>query len=166
MSTSVDRDLKTLVRRGEVLKLSGGLYYRPQKNVFGVTPPEDREMVRAFLKTDDFLLSSNNHYNQLGLGLTQVYNDYKVYNHKRSGTFILGGKRFAFRQVPSYPQKISKEYLLIDLLNNLNGLPDRTDLVLHNLPFRLHGFDRRMVEDFLSRYGRPRARAVLRRAYA
>ena len=82
-STAVDRDLKTLVTAGQVQKLAGGLYYRPRTNPFGVTPPEDREVARAFLKTDDFLLTSYNYFNQLGLGLTQVYNDYMVYNHKR-----------------------------------------------------------------------------------
>ena len=83
-STAVDRDLKTLVAAREVKKLAGGLYYRPRKNRFGETPPDPQDLVRAFLKTDDFLLTSYNHYNQLGLGLTQVYNAYMVYNHKRS----------------------------------------------------------------------------------
>ena len=116
-STAVDRELKALVAGGEVQKLAGGLYYRPLKNPFGITPPDDRELVRAFLKTGDFLLTSYNHFNQLGLGLTQVYNDYRVYNHKRSGDFSLGGKRFRFRMVPAYPHELSKEFLLVDLLN-------------------------------------------------
>ena len=72
-STAVDRDLKTLGTTGQVQKLAGGLYYRPRTNPFGVTPPEDREIARAFLKTDDFLLTSYNYFNQLGLGLTQFW---------------------------------------------------------------------------------------------
>jgi hypothetical protein len=165
-STSVDRDLKTLVTGVEVQKLAGGLYYRPLKNPFGLTPPDDRELVRAFLKTDDFLLTSYNHFNQLGLGLTQVYNNYRVYNHKRSGNFSLGGKRFDFRMVPSYPHELSKEFLLVDMLNNLKHLPDNTGLVLRNLKSRLSEFNRETVNDTLARYGRPAARAALREAYA
>jgi hypothetical protein len=106
-STAVDRDLATLVATGVVRKVASGLYCRPRENPFGPTPPDDREIVRAFLKTDDFLLASYNHYNQLGLGLTQVYNTYVVYNHKRSGAFQLGGKRFRFRQVPAYPRRLT-----------------------------------------------------------
>ena len=165
-STSVDRDLKKLVAAREVKKLAGGLYYRPRKNRFGDTPPDAKDLVRAFLKTDDFLLTSYNHYNQLGLGLTQVYNAYMVYNHKRSGDFSLGGKHFKFRMVPAYPKTLNKEYLLVDLLNNLKKLPDNTDLVLRNLKSRLDEFDRESVQKQLKRYGRSAARNALQEAYA
>ena len=133
-SAAVDRDLHTLVKNGQVQKLAGGLYYRPGKNAFGVTPPEERELVRAFLKTDDFLLTSYNYFNQFGLGLTQVYSAALVYNHKRAGEYLLGRKRFKFRLVPAYPDRLSREFLLVDLLNNLNRLPDNTTGVL-NLKF-------------------------------
>jgi hypothetical protein len=165
-STAVDRDLKTLVARGDVQKLAGGLYYRPGKNPFGVTPPDDRGLVRAFLKTDDFLLTSYNHFNQLGLGLTQVYNHYVVYNHKRSGDFTLGGKRFMFRMLPAYPHELSKEFLLVDLLNNLKRLPDNTDLVRRNLKSRLGEFNPEAVRECLAQYGRPASRTALEEAYA
>lgn len=165
-STAVDRDLGSLVACGDVKKLAGGLYYRPRKNRFGDTPPDDRDLVRAFLKTTDFLLTSRNHYNQLGLGLTQVYNTYLVYNHKRSGNFSLGGKNFEFRVVPAYPEKLSKEYLLVDMLNNLKSLPDDTDLVLRNLKSCLNQFDRAGVSKHQERYGRPVARRALQEARA
>jgi len=92
LSTAVDRELKTLVAANEVGKLSGGLYCRPKPSQWGALPPDDRELVRAFLKTNDFRLTSFNDFNVLGLGLTQVYTVYVVYNHKRAGTFTLGGK--------------------------------------------------------------------------
>jgi hypothetical protein len=164
-STALDRDLKTLVARKEVLKVAGGLYYRPRKNSFGFKPPNDRDLVRTFLKTNDFLLTSYNYFNQLGLGLTQVYNNYVVYNHKRSGNFSLGGKRFKFRVVPAYPPRMSKEFLLVDLLNNLKDLPDNTELVLRNLNARLSEFDQKRVLKYVHRYGRHSARAVVQKAY-
>ncbi len=165
-STAVDRDLKALVDSGAARKLGYGLYYRPRKNPFGDTPPDERDMVRAFLKTGDFLLTSDNHFTQLGLGLTQLYNHHVVYNHKRSGDFLLGGQRFKFRLVPAYPKKLSKEYLLVDLLNNLRRLPDDSALVLRNLKYRRDEFDRGLVNENLGRYGRPSAREGLREAYA
>jgi len=85
-STAVDRDLKTLVDGGEAEKLAWGLYCLPRKKLGGVLPPDDRELVRAFLKTDDFRLASG-----------------RVYNRKRAGDFMLGGRRFQFRVVRSYP---------------------------------------------------------------
>lgn len=165
-STAVDRDLKTLVENGEVRKLAGGLYCRPRQSRFGALPPEDRELVRAFLKTDDFLLSSYNNFTDLGLGLTQVYNTYVVYNHRRAGDFQLGRKQFKFRLVPAYPAALTKEYLLVDLLNNLRNLSDDVAAVLRNLKSALNEFDREKVFECLKRYGSPAAKRLLREAYA
>ena len=165
-SSAVDRDLKALVASGEVRRLAGGLYCRPQQSRFGNLPPDDRELVRAFLKSDDFRLTSYNDFNALGLGLTQVYNAYVVYNHKRAGDFQLGGKEFKFRLVPAYPAEASKEYLLVDMLNNLRNLPDDVGAVLRNLKSSLSEFDRDKVLDCLERYGNPAARRALREAYA
>src|SRR5262245_41023301 len=66
-TTAVDRDLKTLVQEGEVRKVASGLYCRLRANVFGFAPPDDAELVRAFLKSEDFLLTSYNYFTQLGL---------------------------------------------------------------------------------------------------
>lgn len=165
-STAVDRDLKILVATGDVRKLGYGLYYRPKKNVLGDTPPEDRELVRAFLKTDDFLLTSYNHFTNLGLGLTQVHNTALVYNHKRSGEFRLGGKRFQFRIVPAYPKTLSKEYLLVDLMNHLRELPDDISAVRRNLKYEIKEYDQARVSECLRLYGRPAARRALSEVYA
>jgi hypothetical protein len=163
LTTAVDRDLKTLVRSGEVRKLGYGLYYRPKKNPFGDAPPEDRELVRAFLKTDDFLIASCNNFVDLGLESTQVRGRRLVYNHKRSGDITVGGRRFSFRLVPAYPKKPSKEYLLVDLLNRLAGSSDDAGRALANLPSRLSEFDRDKLSENLERFGRPAARRILRR---
>lgn len=166
LTTAVDRDLKTLVESGEVRKLGYGLYCRPKKNVIGDTPPDDRELVRAFLKTEDFLLTSYNHFTNLGLGLTQVYNTALVYNHKRSGEFRLGGKRFQFRLVPAYPKTLSKEYLLVDLMNHLRELPDDISAVRRNLKYEIKEYDLARVSECLRLYGRPAARRALSETYA
>ena len=166
LTTAVDRDLKTLVAAGEVRKPARGLYCRPLRTDWGPAPPDDRELVRAFLKSDDFLLTSFDHYANLGLGLTQVYDVYFVYNHKRFGDFRLGGKRFRFRRVPAYPASLSKEYLLVDMLNNLAALPEDSSAVLANLKGRLADFDRAKVFICLGLYGNCAARRSLSEAYA
>jgi len=163
LTTAVDRDLKTLVASGEVRKLGYGLYYRPRKNPSGDTPPDERELVRAFLKTDDFLLTSYNNFVNLGLGLKQIYSHRLVYNHKRSGNLTVGGRRLTFRLVPAYPKKLSKEYLLVDLLNQLMELPDDVGRVLKRLRSHLSEFDEDKLRKNLKLYGRPAARDILKR---
>jgi hypothetical protein len=66
----------------------------------------------------------------LGVGTTQLYNKRVVYNHKRHGLFDLGGKEFDFRLKHKFPKELSEEFLLVDLLNNLNELAeDREDVL-------------------------------------
>jgi len=166
LSTALDRDLKALVGSGEVRRLGFGLYCRPKKNALGAEPPDNQELVRAFLKTDDFLLTSYNHFTDLGLGLTQVHNAYIVYNHKRAGQFRLGGKRFKFRLVPAYPKTLSREYLLVDLLNHLRKLPDDVAAVRRGLRTHLAEFDGAKVSECLRLYGSPAARRELTQPHA
>jgi hypothetical protein len=73
-SKSVDRHARELVDQGVLQKLQNGLYYYPKHSAFGQVPADERELVRRFLKEDDFLLTSPNAYNTLGLGTTQLYN--------------------------------------------------------------------------------------------
>ena len=60
----------------------------------------------------------------------QLYNKRVVYNHKRHGKFTLGGKDFDFRLKHKFPPKLSKEFLFVDLLNNLNDLAEDRQEVL------------------------------------
>ena len=85
--------------------------------------------------------------------------------HKRSGEFRLGGRRFQFRRVPAYPKKLSKEYLLVDLMNHLRELPDDISAVRRNLKYQINEFDRSKVSEYVRRYGRPAARRALSEAY-
>lgn len=129
-SKAVDRHLKQLIKDGTLQKMSQGLYCYPAQASFGEVPPEDEDLVRAFLKSNDFLLSSPNFYNSLGVRTTQLYNKRVVYNHKRHGKFMLGGKVFEFRLKHKFPAKLTKEFLLVDLLNNMNELAeDRQDVL-------------------------------------
>jgi uncharacterized protein DUF6088 len=129
-SNAVDRHLKQLVEEGTLTKLAGGLYGYPKQTVFGKAPAEDHKLVEAFLKDDRFLLASPNAYNSLGVGTTQLYDKTVVYNHKRHGDFQLGGRKFTFRAKPSFPKSLSMEFLLVDLVNNVDQLAESKQEVL------------------------------------
>ncbi len=111
-SKAVDRHIKQLVSDGVLTKLSGGLYYCPKKTAFGNSPAEDKILVEAFLKDDHFLLTSPNAYNVLRVGTTQLYSESVVYNHKRHGRFVLGGRTFDFRVKPRFPKRQPKSFCL------------------------------------------------------
>lgn len=123
-SKSVDRDLQKLVDEGVLEKLSQGMYYVPAKSVFGNTPPKDEVIVKRFLNNDKFLITSPNLYNTLGVGTTQLYNFKKVYNRKRHGYYQFGNQKFFFLVKPDFPDELSPEFLLVDLMNDLEDLAE------------------------------------------
>lgn len=160
-STAVDRHLNQLVEDGTFQKLSHGLYYYPKETVFGPTPPDEAILVRSFLKDDDFLITSPNAYNSLGVGTTQLYNKRVVYNHKRHGEFELGGRRFFFHAKPKFPKKVSQEFLLVDLVNNLDTLAEDKTQVLHQVLDKARTMELKKIKRTVSEYGNVRTKKLL-----
>lgn len=160
-STSVDRHLEELVKEGTLQKLAQGLYSYPETTVFGQTPPDEEVLVRSFLKDNRFLVTSLNAYNALGVGTTQLYNQKLVYNHKRHGDFNLGGKTFSFRVKPHFPSKATPEFLLIDLLNNLDLLAEDQNEVLPKVRAKAKTMDARKLKKSLNEFGNAKTKKLL-----
>jgi hypothetical protein len=160
-STSVDRHLVELVKEGTLKKLSQGLYYFPNLTVFGETPPEEEVLVSSFLKDKRFLVTSLNTYNTLGVGTTQLYNQKTVYNHKRHGNFNLGGKTFSFRVKPHFPNKVTQEFLLVDLLNNLDQLAEDSKEIVSKVQSKVKTMDTKKLKKTLNEYGSVKTKKIL-----
>ena len=161
-STAIDRHLAQLTKDGTLIKLNQGLYYAPKQSKFGVVPPDDRQVVERFLKDEDFLLVSPNSFNSLGLGLTQLYNTTWVYNHKRKGEFQLNGKTFEFKLKSSFPKKISREYLLVDLLNNLDNLAQDQTQAIDKLQNNIRNFNADDLMKATQQYGTGKTKRTLK----
>jgi hypothetical protein len=157
-SKAVDRHVRQLVEEGTLRKLAGGLYMRPKETAFGQAPAEDEKLVASFLKDRRFLLASPNIYNALGVGTTQLYDKTVVYNHKRHGHFLLGGRTFDFRVKPSFPRKLSKEFLLVDLVNNLDRLAESREELLARVRERAASVDRPRLGRAARDYGNVRTK--------
>ena len=151
-SASVDRHLKSLVDEGDLKKLRYGLYYCPKRLAFGEVPASEHELVQAFLKTDHFVVMSPNLYNQLGVGTTQLYDKRVVYNRKRHGRFDLDGRVYQFERRMNVPRKLSKEFLLVDLVNEVDQLAEDRDAVLARVPANARQMDSRKLSRAVSLY--------------
>lgn len=160
-SRSVDRHLSELTKTGVLKKVSPGLYHVPKSTVFGSAPASEMDLVRGFLKDDRFLILSPNAYNGLGLGTTQLHNKRVVYNHKRHGDFTLGGRQFTFQVKPHFPKKLSPEFLLVDMIGNLNQLIDDQPDMLARITAKVAKMDQRKLSLALSKYGNTRAKRIL-----
>jgi hypothetical protein len=161
-STAIDRQLAQLTKEGKLMKLSQGLYYAPKQSKFGLVPPDDVNVVERFLKDEDFLLVSPNAFNSLGLGLTQLYNTVWVYNHKRKGEFQLNGKTIEFKLKSSFPKKISREFLLVDLLNNLDLLAEDQKATLDKLTKKVNSFNLEALMKATQQYGTGQTKRTLK----
>jgi len=157
-SKAVDRHLKELQDDGTLTKLAGGLYAFPKDTAFGKAPAEDDKLVGTFLKDRRFLLASPNAYNSLGVGTTQLYDKTVVYNHKRHGLFALGGCTFDFRVKPAFPRTLSPEFLLVDLVNNVDRLAESKNEVLARVKERASSYDASRLQRAARDYGNVRTR--------
>lgn len=108
---------RRLIREGQLKSLAHGLFYAPKRSRFGPVPPEDVEILRAFLGGDDFVLTGPPFWNALDLGTTAALPIVLVYNKKRSGEFSFGNRQFRLRRV-SFPLRPNAEWYVIDLLEH------------------------------------------------
>ena len=154
-SNSVDRELQRLVSAGTLQKLAQGLYFKPKKNVFGDVPPDEKDLLAAFLRDKNFLSFNPSVYNSLRLGTTQLYNKTVVYNHKRHGQFKLGNRTYDFRVKHRFPKpaQVTPEFLLVDMLNNLSELAEDEMDVLDHAQRKLASFDQKLLRKMLEEYG-------------
>lgn len=164
-STSVDRELQQLVADGKLNKLAQGLYFKPKKTVFGDARPPDEEVLAAFLRDRNFLVFNPSVYNSLRLGTTQLYNKTIVYNHKRHGKFRLGNREYDFRVKLRFPlrNKVTSEYLLVDMLNNLGELAEDEGRVLEAARAKSKELDAKRLEKTLQDYGSAATRRLMKK---
>ncbi len=156
---------KRLVREGKLILLAHGLYAHPRRGRFGVVPPGDEELMRAFLDGAPFVFTGPEQWNALGLGTTAAFSAPLVYNGKRSGTFSLGGRRFVLRRV-AFPVRPTPEWFAVDLLENAGAAgASRVDLG-HALARALArgSLDRQNLHEAARRYGTRKTQDVVERA--
>jgi len=157
-SAAVDRDLRTLVDAGELTKVSAGVYLRPKQTAFGKAPADEKDLVEAFLKDKRFLLTTPNAYNALGVGTTQLYNQTVVYNRKRHGQFKLGNRFYDFRKKAEFPEALSKEFLLVDLVNNVKRLAEGESVILKQVKAKAKALEPSALKRAVDDYGGVRAK--------
>ncbi len=161
-SNTIDRHLEKLVEESVLEKLAQGLYYVPKISAFGKVPPDEDVLVRGFLKDDRFLLVSPNSYNSLGVGTTQLYNKKVVYNHKRHGIFKLGNREFDFQRKYDFPTKITQEFLLVDLVNNLDELAEDRAIVLNKVLSKAKQLPTQKLKLAITKYGSVKAKKLFK----
>src|SRR3990172_5724149 len=164
-SANAPRLAKRLVRDGALLPLAHGLFVHPRRGRFGVVPPSDEELLRAFLGGAPFVLTGPDRWNALGLGTTAVFAAPLVYNTKRSGTFDFGRRRFVLRRV-AFPPDPTPEWFAIDLFEHADQVgASRADLAKALARAIARGaFDQERLAEMAKRYGARATQEMVRSA--
>ena len=151
-----------LVAEGKVRHLGHGLYHVPEQSRFGPLPPDEQELIRAFLCGRPFVFSGTTAWNALALGTTQESMVALVYNENRSGLIVVNG-RYQFKRT-RFPERPSAEWFAVDFVNNLNDIVDADPARnLGALRRRLQrDLDPRKFAEALARYGSRRAKMLAR----
>lgn len=71
---------------------------------------------------------------------------------------MLGGREFEFRKKPAFPKTLTKEFLLVDLVNNLDQLAENHDQVLARVKERALQGNRTALTRAVKEYGMVRTR--------
>lgn len=153
-SSNAPRLAKRLVKEGALVPLAHGLFAHPKRGRFGVVPPADEDLMRAFLGGTPFVFTGPDRWNALRLGTTALFAAPLVYNTKRSGTFELGGRRFTLRRV-AFPENAPPEWFAVDLFEHADQAgASRADLAAALGRALARGtLDRDRMREMASRYG-------------
>lgn len=81
-----------------------------------------------------------------------------MYNHKRHGDFKLGNKKFSFRVKSHIPKSITPEYLLVDLVNNLEELAEDPQEVLEKVASIATTMNPKKLEKMIREYANLRTK--------
>ncbi|MCK6528731.1 hypothetical protein L6R50_14615 [Myxococcota bacterium] len=116
-SANPTRLARRLVDEGRLREAAHGLYYAPVPTKFGPAPAAQEELLRAYLGGEPFLVTGPPQWNALGLGSTALFAVTLVYNTRRTGEVVLGGRRFLMRRV-YFPEDPTPEWFVVDLLQH------------------------------------------------
>lgn len=164
-SANPPRLAKRLVREGVLVPMVHGLFLCPKRGRFGVVPPADEELMRAFLDNSPFVFTGPDRWNALGLGTTAVFATPLVYNTKRSGLFDFGGRKFMLRRI-AFPESPPVEWFVVDLLEHAEqagAAPADLALAL-TAAVRNGKFDRARLVAMARRFGSRRTQELVDQA--
>jgi hypothetical protein len=142
--------------------LAHGRFAYPRPRRFGPVPPRDEAIMLAFLDGGPFVFTGPERWNALGLGTTAVFALPLVYNRTRSGTFLVGNRRFVSRRV-AVPEKPPVEWFVLDRFEHADqAAAASSDLDVALGRAVAHGrFDAGRLIDLARRYGTRATQALV-----
>ncbi len=124
---AVFKTLERMVKKGELKRAEKGLYYIPQKSIFGERPLSIKDFIQKYLYIGEKrigYITGINLFNKYGL-TTQLSNTIKIATNVRKNSREFDGRKIEFirNKAPITDENI--KYLeILDILKNLKNIPD------------------------------------------
>ncbi|MCG8532623.1 MAG: DUF6088 family protein [Desulfovibrionales bacterium] len=156
-----------IVKEGKIKRASTGLFYKPQKTVFGELKPSEQEQLRPYLfngRKRIAYVTGLALFNRLNL-TTQVPKDINLASRVRRPVSKVGNMEV--RWVKSYVDVTNKNYFLLEILDSIKDFKKIPDLDkkaaikrLQSLIIDLEDSDKKRLVEYAQEYP-PRVRAFL-----
>jgi hypothetical protein len=164
---SAAKALERLQKKGEIKKVSKGLFYKPEISVFGILPPDYNSILQNYMYEGNKrtgYVTGYELYNQLGL-TTQMAFATKIATNRNRIKINVGWLRIS--SVKAYVEVTDENYSLLgilDALKDIKLIPDSSvSNALKILMFKIKRFPKKEIEDLMQyalQYP-PRVRALL-----
>lgn len=124
---AVLKTLERMVKRGELKRAEKGLYYIPQKSIFGELPLSVKDFIQKYLYVGEKrigYITGGNLFNRYGL-TTQLSNTIEIATNIRKNPREYDGIKIKFIQNKAPITEENIKYLeILDILKNLKNIPD------------------------------------------
>lgn len=121
------KTLERMVKKGELKRAEKGLYYIPQKSIFGELPLAIKDFIQKYLYLGDKrigYITGVNLFNKYGL-TTQLSNSIEIATNTRKNPREFDGIKIKFIQNKAPITEKNIKYLeILDVLKNLKNIPD------------------------------------------
>lgn len=157
---------------GRIEPLGKGLYRASPDRSFGTTRLTELEILSVMFRGKAFLITGNERWHALGLGVTTPLKATLVYTTRRVGECVIGGRALRFvrldKRVRRSPTGPVREWWIVDLFENLELAGLARDDVVAQLSAALAAgrFNREVLVDQATRWAPPEVLRMVSAALA
>ena len=124
---AIFKTLERMVKKGELKRAEKGLYYIPEKSIFGELPLSIKDFIQKYLYIGEKrigYITGVNLFNKYGL-TTQLSNTLEIATNTRKNPREYQGIKIKFIQNKAPIREENIKYLeILDILKNLKNIPD------------------------------------------
>lgn len=115
--------LERMVKEYVLIKISKGIYARPEQSKYGIVPPSEEEIISNFIENNKGIVIGYQLYNLLNIS-TQISKNIKIYCNMINQQTKTIGNVFIERKEVDFSDEVCKVIEMLEILSNFNSIQD------------------------------------------